>query len=161
MPRGLAVGAVGPLLIRGEAPVLGWAPQTLPTASDDLARRVLDEANGVFQTGLDTAWADTTILVVSEFGRTVHFNGTTGTDHGTGTVAFVAGGAVKGGKVVADWPGLRAANLFEGRDLRPTTDLRAIFKGVLSTQWGLSDAVLASDVFPSSAAIKPAVELFG
>jgi uncharacterized protein (DUF1501 family) len=64
------------------------------------------------------------IVVATEFGRTARVNGTAGTDHGTGTVALLAGGAVKGGRVISDWPGLRPANLFEGRDLTPTSDLR-------------------------------------
>ena len=76
-----------------------------------------------------------------------------GTDHGTATVAFLAGGGVAGGRVLADWPGLKPPNLYEGRDLAPTTDLRSILKGVLNVQWGLSEAVLASQVFPGSEAV--------
>ncbi|MCJ9706252.1 DUF1501 domain-containing protein, partial [Bradyrhizobium sp. SHOUNA76] len=80
---------------------------------------------------------------------------TDGTDHGTGTIALLAGGAVKGGRVISDWPGLKLANLHEGRDLRPTTDLRSVIKGVLQDQFGLSDRVLAETVFPDSAAARP------
>ena len=76
-------------------------------------------------------WRDTVIVVATEFGRTARINGTGGTDHGTGTVALVVGGAVKGGRVISDWPGLKPANLYQGRDLAPTADLRAVFKGVL------------------------------
>ena len=76
-------------------------------------------------------WRDTVVVVTTEFGRTAKINGTNGTDHGTATVALLAGGAVKGGRVVADWPGVTGANLYEGRDLKPTTDLRAVLKGVL------------------------------
>ena len=75
-------------------------------------------------------------------------------------MAFLAGGALKGGTVMADWPGLAAAKLYEGRDLLPTTDLRAVLKGVLSTQWGLSPDVLARSIFPGSDAVKPATTLF-
>ena len=69
------------------------------------------------------------VAVITEFGRTARINGTEGTDHGTGTVALLVGGALKGGRVVADWPGLRDADLHERRDLKPTTDLRAVLKG--------------------------------
>ena len=98
----------------------------------DLASRDLPGAIAALEAGLGPHWLDTTVIVVTEFGRTVHINGTVGTDHGTGTVAFLAGGAVKGGRVVADWPGLAVPQLHEGRDLKPTTDLRAVLKGVLA-----------------------------
>ena len=245
--RGLGVGPVAPLVMRGSAPVLGWAPQLLPTAGEDLAARVLnlythrdpilaaalrdgldtdrmavnggltadpkarggmdqpigmrraaagaakiivaddgprvaalafdgwdthaneggatgqlanrlsglDGAFEEFEKGLADKWKDTAIVVVTEFGRTAKINGTVGTDHGTGTVAFLAGGAIKGGRMIADWPGLGDAQLFEGRDLNPTTDLRAVLKGLLADQFGLSQSVLAELVFPDSAAVKP------
>jgi uncharacterized protein (DUF1501 family) len=92
--------------------------------------------------------------VVTEFGRTARINGSDGTDHGTGTIALLAGGAVKGGRVIADWPGLKAADLHEKRDLRPTTDLRAVLKGVLREHLRLPEAALAATVFPDSAATK-------
>ncbi len=248
--RGLAVGAVPPLVIRGPAPVLGWAPQAGPaSAGDDLARRVLDlyarrdpalgsalaqglatermanasmgaagrgdmgtpagmrqaaegaarllaaddgpriaalafdgwdthvneggatgrlaqllggldAAFAALEAGLGDHWRDTTVVVMTEFGRTVHINGTVGTDHGTGTVAFLAGGAVKGGTVMADWPGLSAAQLYEARDLKPTTDLRAALKGILNVQWGLSRDVLARDIFPDSDGVGPLTSPF-
>ena len=78
-----------------------------------------------------TAWRETVVAVVTEFGRTARINGTEGTDHGTGTVALLVGGALKGGRVIADWPGLKERDLYESRDLKPTTDLRAVLKGVL------------------------------
>ena len=112
----------------------------------------LDGAIEAFELGLGAAWKDTIIVVVTEFGRTVRINGTTGTDHGTGTVAFLAGGAVKGGRVIADWPGLAEAQLWQNRDLRPTTDLRAVLKGVLADHLGLSRAALDQRVFPDSSA---------
>lgn len=116
---------------------------------------LLDEGIGALAEGLRPVWAETAVLLVTEFGRTVRVNGTDGTDHGTGTVAILLGGAVRGGRVVADWPGLADAQLHEGRDLRPTTDLRAVIKGVLSEQFGLSPAALAEGVFPGSAAVRP------
>lgn len=95
------------------------------------------------------------VAVVTEFGRTAAINGTGGTDHGTGGVAFLAGGAVAGGRVAGDWPGLARSQLNEGRDLRATTDLRALFKGVLRDHLGLGADVLARQVFPDSAALAP------
>ena len=116
----------------------------------------LDGALSDFESGLGPRWTDTVIVVATEFGRTARINGTQGTDHGTGTVALLAGGAVKGGRVIADWPGLRAQDLYENRDLAPTTDLRAILKGVLHDHLGISERALADTVFPDSAKVKPA-----
>lgn len=115
----------------------------------------LDGAFGAFEQGLGPAWKDTTILVATEFGRTARVNGTAGTDHGTATVAFLLGGAVKGGRVIADWPGLRDHQLYQDRDLAPTSDLRAVAKGIFADQFGLSEAALGTRVFPDSAAVKP------
>jgi uncharacterized protein (DUF1501 family) len=251
--HGLGVGAVTPLVIRGAAPVLGWAPQGLAPAGDDLATRVLDlyaaqdpllattlargletdrmamqsglsaadkarrggdgakgmeiaaagaarllarpdgprlaalafdgwdtHANeggatgrlaqllagldgalAAFEQGLGPAWTDTVVAIVTEFGRTARVNGTTGTDHGTATVAFLAGGAVRGGRVVAAWPGLRTTDLHEDRDLAPTTDLRAVLKGVLADHLGVSATVLGASVFPESAGVSPMRDLIG
>ncbi|RWI88841.1 DUF1501 domain-containing protein [Mesorhizobium sp.] len=249
---GLAVGPSTPLVIRGAAPVLGWAPQALPTPSDALAERVLDLYNhrdpvlaAVLQKGLDAdrmalgdeldgntmkprgglanaagmrqsaqgaaklmaaddgpriaalafdgwdthvneggatgrlanllggldgafeefekglgeRWKDTAIVAITEFGRTARVNGTVGTDHGTGTVVLLAGGAIKGGRVIADWPGLRPAQLYQGRDLAPTSDVRAVLKGLLAEQFGLSAAVLGDKVFPESGGVKPMRDL--
>jgi uncharacterized protein (DUF1501 family) len=115
----------------------------------------LDGAVAAFENELGDRWKDTVVVAVTEFGRTVHINGTIGTDHGTGTVAFLAGGALAGGRVIADWPGLAAANLYENRDLKPTTDLRAVLKGLLADQFGLSADVLGRAVFPDSIGVKP------
>src|SRR5262245_62756737 len=104
---------------------------------------------------MGTAWSGTVVAVVPEFGRAARINGTDGTDHGTGTVAILAGGALKGGRVIADWPGLRDADLYESRDLKPTVDLRAVLKGLLRDHVRIDEAALASRVFPDSAAVKP------
>lgn len=239
---GLAVGPTTPLVLRGAAPTVGWAPVTLPNAADDTAMRLLDlysqrdprlavaltqglsldkiakdgatmkpqgGAIGAMRTvargaakliaaddgprvaalafdgwdthaqeggpvgrlsqllgGLDGAlsdfekelgarWRDTAIVVATEFGRTARINGTAGTDHGTGTVALLAGGAVNGGRVIADWPGLKPQSLYENRDLAPTTDLRAILKGVLHDHLGISERALATTVFPDSVTVRP------
>ncbi len=88
-------------------------------------------------------WNETVIVLITEFGRTARINGTDGTDHGTGTVALLAGGALQGGRVIADWPGLKETNLYENRDLKPTTDLRAVLKGVLRDHLRLDERALA------------------
>lgn len=121
----------------------------------------LDGALDEFQTGLGDKWRDAAIVVVTEFGRTARINGTDGTDHGTGTVALLAGGAVKGGRVIADWPGLKQTNLYEGRDLKPTHDLRSVLKGLLRDQLGISERVLNDTVFPDSKDARPMTGLIG
>jgi uncharacterized protein (DUF1501 family) len=110
----------------------------------------LDGALAAAEQTLGAAWKDTVIAVITEFGRMVKLNGSNGTDHGTATVALLAGGALKGGRVIADWPGLKDADLYEGRDLRPTTDLRAILKGLLSEHLRVDEDTLDEDVFPGS-----------
>jgi len=240
---GLAIGPTTPLLLRGAASTVGWAPVALPQAADDTATRLvelyrhrdpalaqalsqglrldktaqgedmkpkpgvngaaamrlvargaaklmaaddgpriaalafdgwdthaneggpvgrlalllsgLDGALAEFESGLDQRWRDTVVVVATEFGRTARINGTEGTDHGTATIALLAGGAVKGGRVLSDWPGLKPANLYEGRDLAPTADLRAFIKGVLRDHLGVAERVLAETVFPDSAPVKP------
>jgi len=117
--------------------------------------RGLDQGLASLRTALGAAWRDTAVLVVTEFGRTVAVNGTRGTDHGTATCALLVGGAVAGGRVVADWPGLNTASLYQSRDLRPTTDLRAICKGVLAAHLAVDAAALDTRVFPDSRLAKP------
>lgn len=115
----------------------------------------LDAGLAALKDGLGAAaWQQTAVLVMTEFGRTARINGTRGTDHGTGAVAFVLGGAVAGGRVVADWPGLAPGRLFEDRDLAPTTDLRSVAKGMLAGHLGLDGTVLER-VFPGSDAAAP------
>ncbi|WP_174504141.1 DUF1501 domain-containing protein [Acidiphilium sp. C61] len=114
----------------------------------------LDRGVAALKAALGPAWAKTAVLVITEFGRTARVNGTRGTDHGTATVAFLAGGAVLGGRVKATWPGLKDRQLFQNRDLAPTADLRALAKGVLAAQFGLGPAALGR-IFPESAAIAP------
>jgi uncharacterized protein (DUF1501 family) len=245
----LAIGPTTPLVLRGAAPTVAWAPVALPQAADDTAMRLvdlyaqrdpalasalsqglqldkvaqgddmkpkpgtngagamrlvargaaklmsaddgpriaalafdgwdthaneggatgrlaqllggLDGALAEFESGLGRRWRDTVIVVATEFGRTARINGTEGTDHGTGTVALLAGGAVKGGRVISDWPGLKPASLYQGRDLAPTTDLRAVFKGVLHDHLGISERALAEAVFPDSAPVNAMRGLLG
>jgi uncharacterized protein (DUF1501 family) len=246
---GLAIGPTTPLVLRGAAPTVAWAPAALPQAADDTAARLvelyrhrdpalatalsqglqldkaaqgddmkpkpgtnntgamklvargaaklmsaddgpriaalafdgwdthaneggavgrlaqllsgLDGALAEFESGLGERWRDTVVVVATEFGRTARINGTEGTDHGTGTIALLAGGAVKGGRVISDWPGLKPTSLYEGRDLAPTTDLRAVIKGVLHDHLGVAERVLAETVFPDSAPVKAMKGLLG
>jgi uncharacterized protein (DUF1501 family) len=115
----------------------------------------LDGAIAAIETEMKDAWRETVVAVVTEFGRTARINGTDGTDHGTATVALLAGGALKGGRVVADWPGLKPAKLHDGRDLKPTTDLRAVLKGLLKDHLRVDGTALAANVFPDSGGVKP------
>lgn len=110
----------------------------------------LDDGLDAFKREMGPAWANTVVIIATEFGRTVAPNGANGTDHGTGMAAFVAGGAVRGGRVLADWPGLTRSALHEGRDLRPTIDLRGVFKGVLADHLRVPNAALERDAFPDS-----------
>jgi uncharacterized protein (DUF1501 family) len=115
----------------------------------------LDAALAAVETNMGAAWRETVVALVTEFGRTARINGTEGTDHGTATVALLVGGALKGGRVIADWPGLKSADLYENRDLKPTTDLRAMLKGLLKDHLRADERALAENVFPGSAGVKP------
>jgi uncharacterized protein (DUF1501 family) len=115
----------------------------------------LDDALASIQHNMGAAWQDTVVTLATEFGRTARINGTDGTDHGTATVALLVGGALKGGRVIADWPGLKPADLYQNRDLKPTTDLRAVLKGVLKDHLRADERALAQNVFPGSDGVKP------
>jgi uncharacterized protein (DUF1501 family) len=119
----------------------------------------LDDALNAVKNNMGAAWKDTVVALATEFGRTAHINGTDGTDHGTATVALLVGGALKGGRVIADWPGLKSANLYENRDLKATSDLRAVLKGVLKDHLRADDRALAQSVFPGSDGVKPMLGL--
>jgi uncharacterized protein (DUF1501 family) len=126
-------------------------------ANGQLSQRLgaLDAALGAVETNMGPSWREAVVALVTEFGRTAHLNGTDGTDHGTATVALLVGGALKGGRVIADWPGLKSADLYENRDLKPTTDLRAVLKGVLKDHLRADERLLAQNVFPGSDSVKP------
>ena len=115
----------------------------------------LDGAFAAIESNMGEAWRETVVVAITEFGRTARLNGDNGTDHGTGTVALLAGGALKGGRVIADWPGLKPADLYEDRDLKATTDLRSILKGVLRDHLRVREKGLASTVFPDSTGVRP------
>jgi len=142
-PRGPRVAA---LEIGGWDTHAGQAERIAPVLA------ALDDGIAALRRELGTAWARTAILCVTEFGRTARANGNFGTDHGTGGAAFLAGGAVRGGRVLADWPGLGAGRLVENRDLQPTRDLRAIAKGLLRDHLRLPAAAVAA-AFPGSNAV--------
>lgn len=126
-------------------------------AKGQLAGRLaeLDAALSALEAGLGPVWSDTAVLLTTEFGRTVAENGTRGTDHGTATAAYLIGGAVSGGRVVADWPGLSPQKLYQDRDLRPTLDVRAVMKGLLAEHLGVPEKALETSVFPDSRAVRP------
>jgi len=126
-------------------------------AKGALAQRLagLDRALRTLAEELGALWPQTAVLVVTEFGRTAAMNGTRGTDHGTGGCAFLAGGAVRGGRVIADWPGLSHSALLDNRDLRPTLDLRSVFKGVLDEHMHVDARTLDSRIFPDSSHARP------
>ena len=120
-------------------------------------RGVLSFRLGALDAGLESlraaigpAWSKTVVLIATEFGRTVAVNGTRGTDHGTASCAFIVGGAVAGGRVLCDWPGLAQSQLHEGRDLKPTTHLYSVCKGILREQLGVNMDRLDEVVFPAS-----------
>jgi uncharacterized protein (DUF1501 family) len=115
----------------------------------------LDKALRTLADELGPLWPQTAVLVVTEFGRTAAMNGTRGTDHGTGGAAFLVGGAVRGGRVIADWPGLARTALLDNRDLRPTLDLRSLFKAVLDEHMRVDAKTLATRVFPDSSGARP------
>jgi uncharacterized protein (DUF1501 family) len=154
-PDGPRVGALG---------FVGWDTHINEgAAAGQLANLLgaLDGAVAAIETSMGDAWGETVVAIVTEFGRTARINGTNGTDHGTGTVAFLAGGALRGGRMVTDWPGLKPAQLYEARDLKPTTDLRAVLKGLLRDHLRVDERVLANTVFPDSADTVPTAGLVG
>lgn len=112
--------------------------------------RELDQTVAALKTGLGTEWSNTLVVIATEFGRTARPNGTGGTDHGQGSAAMLLGGAVAGGKVIADWPGLADANLYDGRDLKPTIDLDALIASALSQHYALEPRRVMASLFPES-----------
>jgi len=110
----------------------------------------LDALLGALKEGLGAAWADTLVVVATEFGRTAAANGTGGTDHGTASLAMLLGGTVAGGRIVSDWPGLGQGQLYEGRDLKPTTSLDALIGSAVAAHFGLDPARAVPGLFPGS-----------
>lgn len=138
----------------------GWdshTNQTLPNGATSNNLRALDASLEALRAGLQAGglWQRTVVLVATEFGREVAVNGNQGTDHGSGGAAFLLGGAVHGGRVVANWPGLAKKDRHEGRDLRVTTDLRAALRPVLADHLQVPRALIDSSVLPGSAHLAP------
>lgn len=153
-------GAAGRLLAERDGPrvaaleIGGWDTHAVQTTRIVPPLRTLDSGLMQLRQALGPHWAQTAVLVITEFGRTARVNGNLGTDHGTGSVAFLLGGAVAGGKVAGDFPGLSRDALFEDRDLQPTTDLRSIAKALLRDHLRLDPRAVAQ-AFPGSDAIVP------
>jgi uncharacterized protein (DUF1501 family) len=158
-----SAGAAATFLARPDGPRIGalafdgWDTHADEGALDGRLAALLgalDGAIAAIETNMGPAWRDTVVVVITEFGRTARINGTDGTDHGTGTVALLAGGALKGGRVIADWPGLKEASLQDKRDLKATTDLRAVLKGLLGEHLRVDERALVAKVFPDSGSAK-------
>ena len=139
----------------------GWDTHANEAAIVTRKLAELDAGLKAFHLSVGQAWNSTVVIVATEFGRTAHINGTGGTDHGTGGSMFLAGGALRGGHVAGDWPGIGAGELYQDRDVHATTDFRSVFKGILATHLGVPEPLLESRVFPGSATAKPLENLVG
>ena len=157
MAAGFLSRADGPRIAMIETS--GWDTHSGQTARLATQLRNLDNLLAGLQEGLGLAWDKTVILVATEFGRTVAANGTGGTDHGTGAVAMMVGGAVQGGRIVSDWPGLASANLLDGRDLKPTLALDALVTAACAESFALEPDRISTVLFPHGARGKPVPRL--
>jgi len=128
----------------------GWDTHVGQTSLLSVRLADLDAAMDDFRMEMGPSWDKTAVICVTEMGRTVAVNGTSGTDHGDASIAFLLGGAIAGGKVWGDWPGLSSASLSDGRSLRATTDMRVVFKGLLADHLGVPTSILDTSVFPES-----------
>lgn len=160
-PNGAALGALAARLLGEDGARIavietgGWDTHANQRGRLALQLRNLDALIGALRTGLGPAWSQTLVLVATEFGRTAAPNGTGGTDHGTGAAAMLLGGAVQGGRVLADWPGLAPASLYEGRDLKPTLGLDTLIGSAVAAHFGLDPQSVPRTLFPSIAAARP------
>ena len=157
--NGAAIGTVAAKLLAGGSGARiamietnGWDTHSGQRGRLAAQLKNLDGIVGALKSGLGADWSSTLVVVATEFGRTVRPNGTGGTDHGEGSLAMLLGGAVAGGKVIADWPGLSAGALYEGRDLKPTTPLDALIGAALGQHYGVETASITSTLFPGSSA---------
>ncbi|RQS23532.1 DUF1501 domain-containing protein [Burkholderia sp. Bp8998] len=133
----------------------GWDTHSAQNARLANQLKALDTMLAALRDGLGPVWRQTTVLVATEFGRTAAANGTGGTDHGQASVAMLAGGAVDGGRVIADWPGLRPGDLYDGRDLKPTASLDALIAGAAAESLRLDPGRTASTLFEESGTTRP------
>lgn len=154
--KGAATGALAAKMLLGEGARIamiettGWDTHSAQRGRLNAQLRDLDQLLAALKTGLGEEWTNTLVLVATEFGRTARPNGTGGTDHGQASLAMVLGGPVAGGKVIADWPGLSPAALYEGRDLKSTMDLDALIAGALAQHYRLEPARVMNTLFPES-----------
>lgn len=161
------MGAAGGFMAKANGPRVGFVEDngwdTHANEAAILARKLaeLDAGIKAYRDAMGDAWNRTVVAIVTEFGRTAAINGTGGTDHGTGGAMFLAGGALRGGRVAGQWPGIARGELYQDRDLHATTDLRAVFKGVLALHLGVSESALEAVVFPGSARARPVENLLG
>ncbi|GAB7546990.1 DUF1501 domain-containing protein [Cupriavidus sp. 8B] len=125
----------------------GWDTHSAQAPRLAARLKALDTMLAALRDGLGPAWDRTTVLVATEFGRTAAANGTGGTDHGTGAVAMLVGGAVKGGRVMADWPGLGQGALYQGRDLAPTMGLDGLIAAAAGQSFGLDEGRVGGVLF--------------
>ena len=128
----------------------GWDTHAGQRARLNAQLTGLDALLAALKTNLGASWNDTLVVVATEFGRTAAANGTGGTDHGTASLAMLAGGTVNGGRILSDWPGLASANLYENRDLKPTTSLDALIGGAVAAHFALDPALAVPRLFPGS-----------
>ncbi len=155
------MGAAGTFMGKSDGPRVafvedeGWDTHANEAAIVTSKIAELDAGLKSFQQAMGGMWGRTILIVATEFGRTAHVNGTGGTDHGTGGSMFLAGGALHGGRVAGQWPGIGSGELYQNRDVHATTDFRSVFKGVLASHLGVSESLLASRVFPGSDGVAP------
>src|SRR5207253_7119582 len=142
--NGAATGALAAKLLSGESAARiamietgGWDTHSGQRARLANQLRGLDQMVAALKTGLGADWANTLVVVATEFGRTAAPNGTGGTDHGTASLAMLFGGAVAGRRVIADWPGLTQAPLYEGRDLKPKLGLDTLSASAVAQHYRL------------------------
>lgn len=159
--NGTAVGALAAKLMSGpEAARLmviettGWDTHNQQQGRLAAQLKNLDALVASLKAGLGAAWSDTLILVATEFGRTVAINGTGGSDHGTASAAMLLGGGIKGGRVLADWPGLAQGALYEGRDLKPTASLEALIASAFAAHFALDPRLVVRTLYPSHTSLK-------
>lgn len=163
----LLMGAAGGFMAKTNGPRVGFVEDsgwdTHANEAAILQRKLAELDAGVraYREAMGDTWNRTIVAVVTEFGRTAAINGTSGTDHGTGGAMFLAGGALRGGHVGGQWPGVARGQLYQDRDLHATTDLRGVFKGVLAAHLGVSEAALETRVFPDSGKITPIENMVG
>jgi uncharacterized protein (DUF1501 family) len=150
-----AAGELAASLMRGEGGARigmielgGWDTHANQRGAFARSARQLDALLAAYKAGMGAGWANTMVVVATEFGRTARLNGTGGTDHGTASAALVMGGAVRGGRVIADWPGLADGKLYEGRDLAPTIALESVIAGAVAEHLRLDPKLAMARLFP-------------